>query len=243
MLVRAGTRTTIFISAALIALAALFIFWADGVGRDARRLPGRATGAAQITSVGTQAGVYEVYKKLGLRGAHVVHLNRHFNIVQYFPSEELGTRPFPIRTTDTRPMYEGGLDSHNWLFIATRTAMVRRVTHVVPDEVFAARRQWFQEDYSFSVSDGRAQGFSLDVPRTVTTLEGLGIITGPVVLNVDAGFFMGGADPAVVARELRLRLGDVRAVLAVESTDEPDVDEQARAALGVFKAAWGPDAG
>ena len=59
-----------------------------------------------------------------------------------------------------------------------------------------------------------------------------------MVVNVDAGFFMGGADPVITAKALRKRCPNVSMIIVIASYDEADITTEARNDLGLFEAAW-----
>jgi len=190
-----------------------------------------------VNRVSTQRDVYDIYKSAGLRGARVIHLNRFFNIEDYFPKEEATSVPFPIQAYDIRPAYEKGLNSHNWLFIATRTGLVRALSTILPEPVFRERVKDFASDFAFTVSGEKIKGYDYDIPMTVETLRSLSLINQPVVIDVDAGFFVDGIDPLKAATVLREKCPDIRMIILVDSLDESDVTDEMREKLRRFGSA------
>lgn len=234
-------KNKLFIFNTTILLASiLFLLWIDGYAKNRRLITAKRPDSktAQIYKVNMQGDVYHVYKKAGLWGAHVVHVNRFLNMLDYFPKEETTTKPFPVQAYDLRPAYESGIDSHNWLFIATRTGLVRRVTVVFPSTVYDERVKNFAADNNFTVSGQRIRGYTYETPVEVMMPESLPLITEPVVINVDAGFFLTEDDAVKMVRILKEKYPDVRAVILVNSTDETDVTAEARENLKLFESAW-----
>jgi len=244
-----------FLNLTILLLAVLFFIWVDSSAGNKRSLPL----PAKIYRVSAQSDVYDIYKSAGLRGARVIHLNRFFNIEDYFPKEEATSVPFPIKVYDIRPAYEKGLSSHNWLFIATRTGLVRTITTILPEPVFIARLKDFASDFAYTVSpsfsnnnpppppfdkggqgglsEQKIKGYDYDIPMTVETLRSLPLINEPVVVDVDAGFFSADVDPVMVAAILREKCPDIRIIVLVDSVDEPEVTEEMRKRLGRFETA------
>lgn len=223
-------------SVILILFFALLLF-ADRTATGIRTLPGRTSSGPVVIRVNTQRELYDAYKKENLRGVRVIHLNRFLNMMAYYPPGETQSVPFPVPVHDIRPDYEAGLDSHNSLFIANRTGLVRSVTVVLPDQVFDERQAAFLNNPEFRLRDRRLVGYAEDLPILVTRLADLPAISEPVIVNVDAGYFMPGVDPAGAAAILRERCPDIRVAVLVMSRDENDVTDAMRKALRDFEAA------
>ena len=222
-----------------VILAALgLLLWMDSRAKAARTLPARQVQGVPMVTVDSQKDIYGIYRESGLRGAWVVHLNRFLNLVEYLPREETTSMPFPIRVQDARPLYEQGLNAHNWLFIANRTGLVRNVTVVLPGPVFETRRADFEGNFAYSGAGGVIRGYTFDLPMTVTTLDAMTAISEPVIVNVDAGYFGFGEEPARVAERLREKCFDIRLIVTSRSLDEPEIDLGAREHLRQFLGAW-----
>lgn len=223
----------------VLSIAVLFLVSVDNDARARRKLPPpQASGAPTITWAATQSEAYALYRSLGLWGAHVVHLNRFLNMVEYYPREEAVSVPFPIRTHDIRPFYEKGLDSHTWLFIANRTGLVRTVTVVLPDSIFRERAELFRSDPTVAFTGTMMQGYAQDLTFMVTKLIDLPIMEEPVIVNVDAGFFAPEIDPVRTAEVLRRKCPDIRIIVLSESRDETEVTQVMREKLKTFEAAF-----
>lgn len=223
------------LNAFAVLLGVVFLLFIEQRAIAHRHLPAQGVG---LFLVERQADVYRVLRSLDLRGAHVVQLNRFFNLEDYSLSSEMTTRPFPITPRDLRHVYEEGITSHNWLYIATRTGMVRKITSVLPDSIFDQRVPDLRADPSFGEIRGGFAGYSYDTPRSVFLLRTLRQIDEPVVAVIDAGFFVDGSDPGLVMSHLREKCPDIRTVVFVGSVDEPEVTDGMREQLMAFQAEW-----
>jgi hypothetical protein len=222
--------TTSILAGISLVFAVSFFFWIDSAGRNSRNVPllngeGRT---APLYRVDTQLQAYIVYKSLGLRGARIVHLNKYFNIAAYFPVKETVSSPFPIKTYDIRPSYEEGLDSHNWLFIAAQTGLVRTVTTVVPESIFSLRKDYFESRYEYTVSNSVIKGYSYDIPRSVVTLDSLEGSDEPVIMNIDAGLIS----------TVLMKYPRIRALVLIDSIDEAEINEGMRGRLDMIESFW-----
>jgi len=230
-----GRRRTfsVFLSAALVGAAVLFLQAINGKATAARRWP-----AAERSVVRTaiQADGYRIFKESGLWGAHVVHFGRHFHLMPYFPHERSEPVPFPIVTHDVRPLYEQGIDSHSWLFIANRNGLVRKVTAVLPDSDFREKVDAMESDVSFRAYRGGYRGYAYDMPREIYPVSNFACPDEPVVVNVDAGAFVDGVRPEMLSAALQQQCPDIRMLLLVDSTDNAAVTDEMREDLGRFQA-------
>jgi len=223
----------------IIILSVLFFVWVDASVRGKRVASLDSSASAPVIfKVNTQREAYAIYAKLGTHGARAVHLNRFFNMVDYFPKEEAKSAPFPLRVSDIRPAYEKGMDSHNWLFIANRTGMIRAVASVLPEGAFRKMSEALSRDFAFTFSKGFFSGYSYDMPWAIATIDTLPVIDEPVAVNVDAGYFMEGADPLVTVGELRKKCRNIKALVLIASADEADITAKARNDLELFEVAW-----
>lgn len=221
---------------AVILSSLVFLILVDSAAKEKRSLP--PAGRPAVFYAASQSDAYDLYRRAGLWGAHVVHLNRRFNLLDYFPEKEKTSRPFPIGTYDIRPAYEKGLTSDTWLFIATRTGMVRSVTSVIPDALYPEMMEAAKADQSFRISPESITGYQYEVPRTITTLGRLRPCGGPVAMNVDSGYFDGGTDPAETASALRRLCPETRMLVLVDSMDQPEITPEMRMRLADFGRAW-----
>lgn len=232
-------NTFLLWNAGVLALCALLLFWTASAAPAGRIVPELREGQpTPLYRAETQRDVYGLLSAGALRGVHMVHANRFLNLVSAAYGTEARSSPFPLRTYDTRPYYEMAVDSHNWLFIASRTGAVRRVTAVLPDQAFQKKAAELAADGSFAVSGQRARGYVFDLPVELVSLASLPALKGPVILSIDAGYFSFGADPAASARMFRRTIADVRALILVESFDEQDTADADREKLGLFSRAW-----
>jgi hypothetical protein len=220
-------------SIVLIVICLLFLIIIDRKATAMRYMP--AGRNMTVVRVGSQADVYRVFQAAGLWGAHVVHFGQHFYLMPYFPHERSNPVPFPIETYDVRPLYEQGIDSHSWLFIANKTGLVRKVTAVIPDAAFREKVNALESDFSFRPHRGGYRGYSYDMPREVFSISDFICPAGPVVVNVDATVFVDGVKPEKLYAALQQRCSDIRMFLLVDSKDDTAVTDEMREALGTFQ--------
>lgn len=220
-------------SVVIVLLCFLLLVSIDRKAAAKRKIPeGRQQ---QVVRVGSQADVYRIFKAAGLWGAHVVHFGQHFYLMSYFPHEQSSPVPFPIESADVRPLYEQGIDSHTWLFIANKTGLVRRVTAVIPAAVFRDKEEALEKDFSFRPHRGGFQGYSYDMPREVFPVSDFLCPEGPVVVNVDAGVFVDDLRPERLYASLKQRCPDIRMFLLVDSRDDKEVTDEMRKDLSTFE--------
>ncbi|RMF99987.1 MAG: hypothetical protein D6726_12065 [Nitrospirae bacterium] len=187
-----------------------------------------------IYRVDTERDVYSVYKMLNLKGVTVVHLNNTLNTTEYYPEEEKEPIGYPIPVRDVIPLYESGISSDNWLFVATRSSMVRRIYNILPESVFRLKKERLKGDYRYSVEVDYIDGYLRDIRNMITTLRYLQQTHEPVVLNIDAGYFIEGQDPMRTVVELIRLFRDIRAVVLIDSTDREYVTPEMREKLDLM---------
>lgn len=217
----------------VIAVSVVLLVVVDITARRSRMVPALASGAGlEVRQVDTQEDVYRLLRRMGAWGIRVVHLNRRFNLVEYtLPSELNRSRPFPIEPFDIRTVMEKGLNSDNWLFVATRTGMVRQVTWVLPDDILNDVAPLFASEASYSLKGGLVRGYTYDLYRVISRLDTVPRYEEPLVVTVDAAFFGTGTSPARVSDILRERFPAMALLVAVYSVDEPDVTGDMRRSL------------
>ncbi len=224
--------------AVAIILTVIILLWLmqDQAGRN-RYVPSPRDGEG-IVVVRTQKDAYHVLKSLQVRGAIAISLSKYFNLLYWVPENLAKSTPFPVEVFDVRTEYERGLDSHNWLFIASRTGLVRQVWTVLSPEELQRLSRDLDADYGLRSGADGYRGFHYDLPRRVTTMERLPRPDGPHVVVVDASYFQGGVEPAETARQLLARLADKPFLIVVSSLDEAELTWQMRRNLALFITAW-----
>jgi len=233
-------RPAILIHVAVIFLAILATNFVNTASVSRRKTPPARDGLL-LLRVASQKDVYEILRKSQIWGAHHIQVNRFLNMVDYFPKEEAHSGPFPIVVRDVRPLYEKGITDHNWLFIATRTGLIRRITTLMPESEFRIRVPEMMGNYYFALGTAGLSGYSYDTPWTITTLRDMKSISEPVIITIDAGYFDNNASPQEVADVLKRKCTDVRMMILVESRDESSVSDDMRRALQTFSAFWRDD--
>lgn len=220
------------IAVVVIIFAGLFILLLDRQALEMRRVPSRSK--IKIVRVSSQAQVFPVLKKMGVYGATILHLNRHMNMVEYYPLDEKVSEPFPIRTKDMRHEYEKGVAPHTWLFLANRVGLIRNAIVVLPHRLFPARRDALLSEPGFFLAANKVFGYVRDFRVDVTTIDSLPYMHEPVVIDIDAGYFSSEADSAKIADLLVNACPDIRLLVLVESSDDIEVTGEMRIALEQF---------
>ncbi len=175
--------------------------------------------------------VYRVYRMLNLRGATVVHLSNTLNTEEYYPAEETEPIGYPIPVRDVLPLYEEGLNGGNYLFIATRASMVRRIFNILPESVFRLKSERMVNQFEYTVGSASIEGYVRDIKQVITTVDALKVIKEPVVVNIDAGYFIEGQDPMRTVVQLIKRCKDIRAIVFIDSADRDYVTPEMRRRL------------
>lgn len=228
------SRNTLDVSASIALIAACFLLLVltDGKAKSARSVP--AGGHFEIIRIETQAETYGIYRDRGIWGAHLVQFGRYFHLMPYLPQAEAVPVPFPIAVYDMRPVYEKGLDSHTWLFIANKAGFVRKTTAVLSDADFREKTGALDADPLFKRREGGYRGFSFDMPREIFPFSSFDCGPGPVVVNVDASAFADGTMPDGLSDALQRKCRDIRLLLLIESRDEASVTDRMRRDLRRF---------
>lgn len=221
------------LSAAILLACLLLLAAFDDAARERRRLPGRTV--RPVIHVERQAEVYRAYRNAGLWGASVVQFGRHFHLAPFFPHEKVASVPFPVDTFDVRLLYEQGVDSHTWLFIANKNGLVRSVTSVLPDRDLREKTAALESDFSFRASGSGYRGYTYDLPRALYPFSAFRCPAEPVVVNVDAGMFRDGIGPQSLYAAVRRSCPDVRMYVLVDSVDDEQVTVPMRRDLDLFR--------
>lgn len=170
--------------------------------------PTRAGAPGTVVSFDNHSGTYLTWAARGVKNRVVVHLDGHSDLnwlsdaqitrIAAAPDPKaLEWRPYEVDTLERHP-----LDIANFLYVAWKTGMARRVVWVVPDEAptsqhLQAYRNLLsaQMHLSAAQADGlaadgnRVSGDAGGLPLTISRLEDLPDLGEPVLLDVDVDFF------------------------------------------------------
>ncbi len=223
---------------ALVAQILIFVFLCfsffliDSHSRSVRKYPRKSS--LRFYRVSTGKDVYRVYRLLKLKGATVVHLSNTLGMEEFYPSEETEPIGYPIPVRDVLPLYEKGLNSENFLFIASRASMLRKVYNILPPSVFRLKKDRLKGEFEYTVSGNSVDGFVRDIHQIITTLEAVKRIDEPVVINIDAGYFVEAQDPMRTVVEIIKHFRDIRAVVLIDSVDRDYVSAEMRKKLDLM---------
>jgi hypothetical protein len=226
------SRRWIIVHIVVFVLLCLLTVFINSYAKSRRHYP--EPGNLRFYRVSRGRDVYRVYRLLHIKGATVVHLSNTLDMQEFYPSEETEPIGYPIPVRDVLPLYEEGLNSSNYLFIASRAGMLRRVYNILPPSVFRLKKERLKGEFQYTVRNRRIEGFVRDIPQVITTLDSARIIREPVVLNIDAGYFIEAQDPMRTVVELIRHFRDIRAVVFIDSTDRDYVTAQMRAKLDLM---------
>lgn len=177
--------------------------------------------------------VYAFIKEKGMHGRILIHLSKYLHFVPPDVSSVYeGIERFPIITKSLSREYEKMVDQRNFLWIAMRTNIARRIYHVLPPYMFTEKREAV-EAYTrgVSVKQGTIITHFLGSSRVIA--ERMPTIKEPVLLIIDASYFeyAGGSS---LFDDLRASGVKTDLLILCLSEDNPDVQEQERKKLRQF---------
>lgn len=214
------TGSLLVASLALAAAAAGAVVALDRAGTKSRSM-GQArplSGALQPLVVSDARDLFSAWKTAGARGRTVVHVGAHLHLV---PATEEIADEAPLAVPGTGALfaeYEHRLDGHNFLWVAIRTGLARRLFLVVPEMVF--RKKHHEADLG-----GVEDRFDL-LGTPIVVAAGLPAVREPVLLVVDASWF-DVADGEALLAQVR-RSGLTSDLVAVRLADDASAAARVR---------------
>jgi len=188
-----------------------------------------------ITSTAREHDVYYWLKKKGFRGTTLLHISRYHDFLSIPKDDDskLYNQHEYVRLDPTTE-YEKKLEEHNWVWVAVQANITRKVITVLPSS------QWNEiKDSLTQVRTGSIQGEWYRVadrgtPRITTIIDNL-VVDGPVLLNVDASYFID-EEPEMLFRMLKDRgVECVGAALSYVEGIPDEATERARERLRKFE--------
>jgi len=229
-------RTSYFLSAAIIIVAAAVVPAIDVYGRK-NRIQGPACILDDLRlnsmTIDRPEDAYRVWKQKGYRGRIVVALGRRLNFVQRDEALSGGAASFPVKVPDLVRTSEQGLRSNNYLLVAMQTGIARKVVSVVPNDVLQEKMATARSTEGASTSAGRIDAPYFGSPRAITALQFLRAPDEPVLLYINASFFRDHEPEDVLAQLGRIGIRTDLVVLC-RSLDDDDVTESQRERLRRF---------
>lgn len=226
------------ISCALILLFLVLLYAIDRYGRNARKSgTGFSLADASLPkiAVGYPEDAYIAWKMRGYRGRVVVALSKRLNFIE--PEKIMTQRDrFPLDPRSQGNELERRLNSENFLFVAMKRGIVRKIIHIVPDSDFRWRRDAASDIGGVAAAENAISTPYRGSPRLITTLGHLPATDEPVLLYINASFFHDHTPDEVLAglRNARVRTDYV---VFCDSLEDPEVTEEERLRLRDFSAA------
>lgn len=149
-------------------------------------------------------------------------------------SEDIVMEPaYPVRVVDLPEEYERRLARPNALFAASKNNMFRSIHHLMPPGDFASKvEEGRRQGYPGIAKDGKSvDACYMGQPRRIAAE--LPVIDEPVVLNVDASYFLSGDQETLLRLLIDARL-DYRLVTADRARDDTSVTDAERLKLERF---------
>jgi hypothetical protein len=141
------------------------------------------------TVVDTPAQAYEHWKQGQLRGRIVISFSRTLDFVDV---DDLSLIPpgSGDRVFNLAQSAESRLDDRNLLFMAMRTGIAREVIHVVPGSLYADKIEAAKADRDASIVSGKIRAPFFGSPRSIMPASLLKAPAEPVLLYINASFFL-----------------------------------------------------
>ncbi|MGB8930019.1 MAG: hypothetical protein WCC48_02085 [Anaeromyxobacteraceae bacterium] len=203
----------------------------DVIGKSSRiagpAYPVRAGGP--VVTIDSAEEAFRLWKSRGLHGRIVVSLSARLYFVE--PEIELSSLIDEAgRVVDPVEVAERSLGPKNFLWMALERGVARELRHVLPEPVFSEKAASLLGDPLVEEGHDEIRAPYLGSPRLLTTLEGLGAPSEPVLLFVSASFFSDRSALDVARRLTSLGLRTDLVVLC-RSLDDPEVTPLERARL------------
>lgn len=221
---------------ALMLVCALALLMLDAQGRSAR-VPHDGTVSRNLIVASTGVEALARLEQTGMKGAYLIQLGADsaFAPVDFsssIPTDSIrADAVYPFRLVDVQRYYVENLRSDNYMLVAARTGLARKVDHVVAPGLFQEVRESALRDSSPDItvlrdsvtinSSGEVRRILPRLPRTSERF----------VLLVNASYFAQIA-PETLAEALQPFLAQISYIAVSEEQDDPSVDaatrEQAR---------------
>lgn len=230
-----GWRFAAIGAAVALALPVIALVWLGDAG-VATRSPQATTGGPVPSMIATSGpAAVRLMEERGVHGAHLVQASRDFG----YRTDALGDAlALDLASGDDRELsatsiFRSRMDATNYVYVATRLGLVRRVTHLMSPTALQAR-----------IADGRAQGMpgiakdgkSVTVNQDGDVREIVSTVpkgSDDIVLYVGASYFVDGSI-ALLVQAVEESGHPVALVVASLDEDVPDLPEGARTELTSF---------
>lgn len=219
---------------ALIAAGLVAAFSLASSRATASRAPATGPDLEIVDANGTDQ-LHGAWRQERVHGAVLVDASAtlRYAAVQY--GQDVTVTPeYPVAVVDLADEMTKRLDRPNSLFVAAKTGMFRSIHHLMPRKTFAARVSLGRKlGLPGIAEDGRSVKADHEgVPRRIA--PDLPAIPEPVVLNVDASYFVDG-DADELMKALQSARLDYRLITLDRAREDTQVTPAARKKMDAFE--------
>lgn len=237
----ASSKRLILLSTAIILSFLITLAGLDWFGRGSRVIAesyGAGDAGLKGVIVNMPLETYGIWKEKGFSGRTVVNLSARFNFESVKEMDSVPDTDFPLKTYNVSKAMEKELTSRNFLVVAIRNNLVRKIMHVVTPSSYGKALKSLENRQGISVNKGVIEVPFFASPRSIRNLDSLTSIGESVLLFVDASIFREHTAKEVFERLKSAGLKTDFAVLSL-SAEDPDVTERERAEMKVFAVLLG----
>lgn len=207
---------------AVVALALIVsLALLDRSGVAARVVPAKAP---SVVVVNDAKGLLAAWDEAGVHGAQLVDVTRDLGYT-FPPGATPGSSGWPVPMRDLRSVFRSSVERRSAIWVASKTGIARSVTYVLDPASLAEKvRVGRERGYPGIAPDGRS--ITADDDGYLRQLgEGFpSELTGPVVLNIDASYFVNGTPEGLLGllEQSKIPYRFVTLNRAIDATDVPD---------------------
>ena len=216
-----GIRFALGFAAAVALALILSLALLDRSGVAARVVPAEKP---SIVVVNDSKGLLAAWDEAGVHGAHLVDVTRDLGYT--FPPGAIPVSSgWPVQMRDLQSVFRDSVERRSAIWAAAKIGIVRSVTYVLDPASLAEKvRVGRERGYPGIAPDGRSitaddDGYLRQVGDGFPSE-----LTGPVVLNIDASYFVNGTPEGLLGmlEQSKLHYRFVTLNRAVDATDVPD---------------------
>lgn len=127
----------------------------DSVAKSARGVPVSPPTKLQVLAVSDARELWQVYTGLKLRGRLLLHIGHHLHFVEVPATEIYRPDQGSLTSLDLNAVYRKSVNNRNYLWLATRAGMIRKIHYLLDEEAFREKsaEAGVSGAEEFSVSD------------------------------------------------------------------------------------------
>ncbi len=216
----------------LVLACALAFVTLDNWGRS-RRVPRDGSGRHELFVAGSGIEALSKLEQTGMRGAYLIRLGAspafaRIDFTGAVPTDSVKPgRAYPPPAVDVQRYYVQNLQPANYMLVAARTELARKIDQVLPPSVFGQFREASLANPSPDVTVG-TDSVRIDSEGEVRhVLSRLPETTEDFALLVDASYFSE-TSPQHLLDELRPRASQISFIAVSTDDGDPQVDDATR---------------